>query len=147
VSRYSKGGRHETDCRRHRVLDEVLATLENLQAVGACPVRRRRGRGKSQRSLELTDAARQILRRFILRRCARGLLSAVHRLQADPVDDGRHRAVRASSPMRATWASFRGVDRDETRAPERISAWDNLPDYLETVNARIAGTADTSPTD
>jgi hypothetical protein len=115
--------------------DALFAMVGTLEAVGLLPPRRRRGRGKSQKNLELIDAARQILSEIH----PATVRAVCYRLFIDykliPSMDTKHTG-RVSSQL--TDARDMGLIPwewivDETRAPERINAWDNLPDYLETV--------------
>lgn len=91
-------------------------------------------RGKSRRSLELVDAARQILEEIrpssIRAVCYRlftvGFISSMEKRETNRVS------------TQLTWAREAGVIPwswivDETREPERVNAWDNPKAYVETV--------------
>jgi hypothetical protein len=94
-----------------------------------------RGRGKSKRSLELISAAYDILKEIH----PATVRAVCYRLFIDykliPSMDVKHTSRVSSQLTDARNMRIIPWDWivDETRAPERISAWVNLPDYLDTV--------------
>ena len=92
------------------------------------------GRGKSQHTLDLIDAAWEILaeihpasiRAVCYRLFTLNMISSMKKSETNKVS------------TQLTWARENGVIPwkwivDETRAPERVSAWENPSDYVELV--------------
>src|SRR5450759_2059310 len=95
---------------------------------------RRRGRGKSQHTLELVSAAHAILeeiqpasiRAVCYRLFTMGLIASMAKKETNKVS------------VQLTWARENAIIPwdwivDETREAERVSAWENPADYVETV--------------
>lgn len=94
----------------------------------------RLGRGKSKRSLELVETARQIL----LQIQPASVRAVCYRLFAMGQIPSMAKSSTSRVSKQITWAREHGLIPwhwivDETRAPERISAWENPAAFIETV--------------
>ena len=115
-------------------LADQLARQGSEERLDEPSVSKRRGRGKSPRNLALIEAASTILadiqpasiRAICYRLFTLGLIAAMTKGETN----------RVSSQI--TWAREQGLIPwgwvvDETRAAERVSAWENPAAYVETV--------------
>ena len=112
--------------------DDALVCEQFLDGIGL-PVAPR-GRGKSKRSLELVEAAREILseirpatvRAVCYRLFTLGLIGSMSKSETNKVGS------------QLTWAREQGVIQwgwivDETRAPKRVNAFTDPQEYVEAV--------------
>ena len=124
-------GSNSTQRRRRR--DHVQHSLEHWVERRAL-LTSARGRGKSRRSLALVEAAYTILteiqpasvRAVCYRLFTLGLIDAMTKAETNRVS------------TQLTWAREQGLIPwdwvvDETREPERVNAWDDPADYVESV--------------